>query len=195
MIFWLTRPIVIRSYRNEDQTKAVNDFRKIGLALFEFETEYGKFPDETTIEAVRKQTGTRLALGTKTSNDYFRQLIAAGFASEDVFHSKVPGRNRHEKRVADAQALEKGEVNISYLAGLFSSGNPSRPLLFLPLIPGTDRFDPKPFGGKAIILKIDNSVTSMNIAEDGHVMLNGKNLLDPTNPIWGKEKWTLVWPE
>jgi hypothetical protein len=65
-----------------------------------------------------------------------------------------------------------------------------------PLIPGTDRFDPLPFDGKAIILRADNSVKSMKIEKDGHVLLFGENLLDPSNPVWGRsEKWVIAWQD
>ena len=77
-----------------------------------------------------------------------------------------------------------------------STGNPSRLLIVTPLIPGTDRFDPKRFDGKAIIMRMDNSVSSININSSGYVMLNGKNLLDPTNPVWGKgDKFVIAWPD
>ena len=74
-------------------------------------------------------------------------------------------------------------------------GSPSRPLVVTPLIPGTDRFDPKPFDGKAVILKMDNSVTSIPIQKDGHVLLNGRNILDPGHPIWDGKPPVIVWPE
>ena len=194
--FWLTQPMVIRSHRNSDQTEAVSNARQIGMALFEFETEYGRFPDARTIAEVQKKTGTLLPLDTRISNDFFRQLIGSRIAqSEPMFYAKIRGARKPDGLMDPAHALTKGEVGFAYLSGLTSKGNPSRPIVVTPLIPGTDRFDPKPFDGRAIILKMDNSVTSMIIGKDGCVMANGKNLLDPTNPVWGSEKWTLVWPE
>jgi hypothetical protein len=45
------------------------------------------------------------------------------------------------------------------LAGRFiSSGDPARPLVACPLMPGKTKSDPKPLVGKAIILRIDCSV-------------------------------------
>jgi len=36
----------------------------------------------------------------------------------------------------------------------------------------------------------------MTIGKDGKVMLLGKNLLDPTNPVWGaSDKFVIAWPE
>jgi hypothetical protein len=194
--FWLTRPTVIRSKKEVNQTEAVNNARQIGLALFEFESEYGKFPDLSTTSPVRRETGTLRPLGATTSNDYFRQLIAAKIVqSESVFYAKINGCKKPDNRIEAGKALAKGECGFSYLVGLSSDGNPSRPLVVTPLIPGTDRFDPTMFHGKAVLLRMDNSVTSVPINSDGHVMSNGMNLLDPANPIWGGKPPVIAWPE
>lgn len=193
---WLTSPTVIRSHKDGAQVETLSNARQIGLALFEFESEYGKFPDLSTTSPVRSKTGTLLFLGAKTSNDYFRQLIASGHApSESVFVAKVAGAKKADDRIEGGHALEKGECGFSYLVGLSSKGNPSRPLVVTPLIPGTDRFDPTKFHGKAIILRMDISVISAPINSDGHVMMDGKNVLDPTHPIWGGKPPVIAWPE
>lgn len=194
LLVGLGAPLVIRSPRNASLTEAVSNAKQIGLALFEFEGEYGKYPDDTTIAAVQSRTGSRLPLGTKTSNDFFRQLIASNLASEPMFYAKVEGCTRGNGLGAKAD-LAKNECGFSYIAGLTSTGNSSRPLAVTPLIPGTTRFDPKPFNGRAMILRMDNSVTMMTIHKNGHVMAHGVNLLDPANPIWGNEKFTIVWPD
>ena len=111
-------------------------------------------------------------------------------------YAKIPNTKKPDNNIKGAEALKKGECGFAYLAGLSSAGNPSRPLIVTPLIPGTDRLDPKRFDGKAIILRMDNSVTSININSSGHVIQFGKNLLDPTNPVWGKaDKFVIAWPE
>lgn len=192
----LTWPIVIRSHKDPRQTEAVSNARQIGMALFEFEAEYGKFPDATTAAEVRRKTGLLLPLQTKTSNDFFRQLIAAGIVQREVvFYAEINGCKKPSMWSVPSEDLAKGECGFSYLAGQSSRGNPSRPLIVTPLIPGTDRFDPTRFNGSAIILRLDNSVSSMPINRDGHVMSNGMNLLDPANPVWGIEKFTIVWPD
>jgi hypothetical protein len=179
-----------------DQTEAVNNARQIGLALFEFETEFGKFPDSTTVAAVRKSMGTTLPMGASSSNDCFRQLVGAGITmSEPMFYARIKGTKKPDGVMADTHVLSKGEVGFSYLAGLSSEGNPARPIVVTPLIPGTDRFDPKPFEGKAIILKMDNRVTSIRIEKDGHVLLGGMNIFDPSNPIWDGKPPAICWPE
>lgn len=192
----LSFPVVIRSHRNSDLTEVVNNARQIGLALFEFETEYGKYPDETTIGKVRLDQDGNFQLATKSSNDFFRQLLASGItANEAMFYAKTFESPKKNRNSGENKVLEKGEVGFSYLSGLSADGSPSRPLVVTPLIPGTDRFDAKVFDGKAVILKMDISVISANINKDGHVLINGRNVLDPGHPIWGGKPWKLVWPE
>ncbi len=195
----LLLPMMIRGQRkhsSRDQSEAVNNARQIGLGLFEFEFEYESFPNANTIAAVMENTESSLPLGSVTSNDLLRQLIASEIVqSEQLFYAKIQGARKSDGVFTGGRALEKGECGFSYISGLDPAGNPSRPIVVTPVIPGTVRFDPKPFDGKAIILKMDNSVTTMPINKDGHVIVNGMNLLDPKNPIWGKETWTLHWPE
>ena len=199
---YLMQPPYRGSRKNANQSQAVSNARQIGLALFEFESKYGKFPDVSTIADVRKDAATdpnlsKMSLGTKSSNDYFRQLLACGFApSESMFYANILGAKKPDNDIKGAEALKKGECGFAFLAGLSAAGNPSRPLIVTPLILGTDRFDPKRFDGKAIIMRMDNSVSSININSSGYVMSNGKNLLDPTNQVWGKgDKFVIAWPD
>lgn len=195
ILVWFA-PMVIRCRKKTTQTEAISNARQIGLALFEFSSEYGRFPDETTIAQVKAKNTTDLHLGTKTSNDFFRQMIVAGIApSEAMFYAKIKGIQKPDNVMTAGEALKKGECGFTYLSGLNSSGYPFRPLVVTPLIPGTDRFDPKPFQGKAVILKMDNSVTSLPIREDGHVWINGMNLLDPSHPLWEGKPPVIIWPE
>lgn len=192
----LLAPLVLRSPRGADQTEAVNNARQIGLALFEFETEYGRFPDATTVAAVKGKTGTLLPLGTKSSNDFFRQLLASGIAmGEPMFYAKSRDTLKPDGLMAGSQALEKGECGFTYFLGATMGDTFGRPLIVAPMIPGTDRFDPKPFEGRAVLLRLDNSAISLPIDKDGHVILNGRNLMDPHHPIWDGHAPVIAWPE
>ena len=63
-------------------------------------------------------------------------------------------------------------------------------------IGATTRFDPQPFDGKAVILWTDTSVRSLPIDRgSGQVMLDGKNLLDPSHPVWGGQPPVIALPE
>ncbi len=193
----LTAPMVIRCPRKADQTEAVNNARQIGLALFEFQDEFGQMPNPATVEMVRKTTGTTLNLGTRSSNDFFRQLLASRITeSEPMFYARATGTHKPDGIVTGASALAKGECGFVYFAGATKESAPSRPLVMTPLIPGTNRFDPDRFDGKAVMLKADNSVTSLPIVKKtGKVMINGKDLMDPTHPIWEGKPPLIALPE
>jgi hypothetical protein len=63
------------------------------------------------------------------------------------------------------------------------------------MIPGMNRFDPKPFNGKAILLKLDNSVTLLPIDKVGHAIMYDRNLMDPDHPIWDGHAPVIAWPD
>lgn len=192
----LTAPIVIRNHHPHDQTQAVSNARQMGLALVEFKDEYGAYPNADTVAAVQKGTETKLTLGTKTSNDFFRQLIGADFTqSEKMFYARIPGARRPDDNIIGVEALKSGECAFAYFLGAKSTDNPKRPLAATPMIPGTDRFDPVPFQGKAVVLRADNSAMSYKIDKNGHIQIEGKLFMDPTNPIWDGHPPMIVWPE
>jgi hypothetical protein len=193
---FLSRPMRPHGGKNPTQTEAVTNARQIGLALFEFQREYGSMPDTGTIEKVRQKTGTDLKLGTKSSNDFFRQLLAANITgSELIFYAKVSGTSKPDSVFIGAKALEKGECGFTYLTGVFDGCDPGRPVIVAPMIPGTDRFDPKPFAGKAVVLRADNSVTSLTIDNHGHAIFEGENLMDPAHPVWQGKPPVIAWPD
>src|SRR5690606_17649583 len=74
----LSSPVILRSRKASDRTEAINNIKQINLALIDFDYEYGAYPDASTIPPVKAATSTTLTLGSSTSNELFRQLIAAG---------------------------------------------------------------------------------------------------------------------
>ncbi len=170
-----------------DQTEQTSNARQIGLALLEFETEYGSFPSDATAARITAEYPDHgCDLRGRSSNSSFRQLFASGLTqSEAMFYAKVDGARKPDGDIRPGKLLEKGEVGFAYIAGLSSSGNPARPISFAPFIPGTGKFDPEPFDGKAVFLRVDNSAISMPIEKDGRVLLNGIDILSVKNPIWG----------
>lgn len=176
------------------KTLAVMNARQIGLALFEFETEYNSFPDEKTAPQVKTTTGTKAEVKAVTANDCFFQLIAAGIVQTDRFFSldelAVPEPPENPK------PLEKlAKCSFAYLSGMTAAGNPNRPVVVAPLVKGKTTFDPQVLGGKAVILKVDNSVTSLPIEPDGRVLIDGKDIFDPAQPFWGGKVPPVKWPE
>jgi len=191
----LTAPMVIRQRKKADQTEATSNARQIGFAMFEFETEYGTFPDADTEAEVLNEKG--FTLGSGSSNAFFRQLFAADITqSETMFYAKSAySRTKPDGNIQPASCLEPGEVGFAYLmdgtAGLSTAGNPARVIVAAPLLTGGTDFDPDPYDSKAVVLRIDNSVTSLTINSENQAVLtkdgqNSKTLTETGNDtVWG----------
>ena len=117
-----------------DLTEAVSNARQIGLALYEFEQAYGRFPDESTIPRVKEiDPANTIPLGKSSSNDFFRQLIAAEIAqSEMMFYGNALREPKTRQRVRWCQSPGKGRMRVRLcqridLCGK-SGGNPDCPL-------------------------------------------------------------------
>jgi len=185
-----------RHGRGHDQSEATSNARQIGLALFEFETEYGAFPNTATIPLVETENGTSINLSGNSSNALFRQIFAANIArSEQMFYAKISKRPYGDGVISSGEALKIGENAFSYISGLSTKDGPATPLVLTPLIAGTTKFDPKPFDGKAIVLHIDNSVRTYKIHKDGHIYRDGIDLLSPKHPIWKGKAPDIRYPE
>ncbi len=192
----LTAPMVIRQRKKADQTEAVSNARQIGLALFEFETSYGSFPDQSTGTEVTANTQSVLTFGGNAANDYFRQLIAAEISqSEAMFYAKTAFTKKPDNVFNTAQnALAAGEVGFGYIMngdlGFSTAGNPARPIVVAPLaFPfSTGQFDIDLYDSKAVVLRIDNSVQSIPILRTSKLaqLGGGKNLLQVgDDTVWG----------
>lgn len=194
----LSEPKTTRHKKRPDQTEAVSNLRQIGIALDEFENEFGEFPNDSTAALINKKyPGHGYDLSGKSSNAIFRQFFVMGIAQseEAIFYAKIAGTRRPDGDTAPGKFIEKGEVGFAYIAGLTPDGNPNRPIAFAPVIPGTKKFDPKPFDGRAVILRTDNSVISVNIGKNGQALLGGADMLSPENPIWDGQALDIRYPE
>ena len=221
----LTAPMVIKQRKKADQIEAVSNAKQVGLAMFEFETEYGSFPDGTLGELINTNVGGTLVAPVKieTSNDAFTQLIAAGIArSEQMFfcktaYSTVKPDNVYSK---NDETLKKGDVGFGYMMeaggagaggnsgrvtldvepkftsgskGFTAAGNSARVLIAAPLKYSAGSFTPKQFDkdlydSHAVVLKMDNSATSLPINKDGEAVLGGVKKLFDQGPdtVWGE---------
>lgn len=175
------------------QAFAISNLRQIGLALFEFETEYGSFPDEKTAAAVKEATGTKADLKAATANDCFYQLIAAHIIETDRLFLLEPPVAKEGADPKPLTGLEK--CAFSYFSGMNAGGNPGRPLVVAPLVKGKTTFDPAILGGRAVVLRADLSVQSFPIAKDGRVMIDGLDLFDPAQPFWDGKVPPILWPK
>lgn len=183
--------------READRSEAFRNVRSFSVALFEFESEHGSYPNDATAAIVNENFPKHgYDLTGKSSNAAFRQLLAAGIMqSEESFYAKIKDSIDPDGNILPKQALKKGEVGFAYISGLNAKADPSTPLVVTPLIPGTTKFDPKPFVGKAVVLHIDLSVRTYDIDEDGHVYDKGIDILAAKHPVWNGKAPTIHYPE
>ena len=184
-----------RRARVHDLPAVVNNAREIHKALYEFDVEYGEFPRASTISRVQGDTSTTMPLGTATSNDYFRQLLAMGLGNEKMFYSGSRKFRKPDDLYSGAKALQKRECGFAYVIGLSISEDASTPLVISPVIRGAHRFDPEPLEGKAVVLRIDGSAIRYPIMKDGKIDMGGGVYLDPARPEWNGKPLTIAWPE
>ena len=181
-----------------DAVEARDNMSAVGGMLIEFGGEYGSFPSASTALEVKEATGTPLTLGSSSSNQLFRQLVAAGGgASEKPFWAKTAISPKKPDDILhnDATALVKGECGFAYVAGLSARSDPGRPLLLCPLEPGKLTFDPVPFKGKAVILTLGHTGVIHDIDKHGRVIVNGMDIFDPKQPFWKGKTPDVKWPE
>ena len=204
----LTAPQVIRMKKKGDLAEATSNARQIGLALADFDSDIGGYPDglaEGTVKAIESMTGqasTRVLTGS-TSNPFFRQLIEADIAkSEQPFYAKTTYTRKPDDITRGVEALKAREVGFGYI--MQSDGNSigpaaGRPIVAAPLkARSTDgSMETDPYDGKAIVLFTDSSVRQLNIRKnDSKAIMSGKHMLESgsDDTVWGTELRPTIMP-
>lgn len=163
-------------------TRALMNARQIGMALLEFESNFGAYPSAETAEKVKKEFLKDVATKPVTSNEYLYQLVAAKvIENPDIFTWEKPG----DAKPGEAAWGRLARCGYAYVTGMSTEGSPSRPLLIAPMAKDGPGYDPKPFDGKVVVLMVDCSVRALPIEKDGRVLIDGKDLLDPDQEYWG----------
>lgn len=185
------------SRRSPDIVTTAKNAKHIGLALFEFNSQYGKYPDSSTALVIKSRTGSTWALGDATSSDLFQQLFVAGLCeSEGIFYAKTPWSNKPDDNTStELNTLAGKECGFAYIVGLSSEDDPQTPVCVTPLEPGKLTFDREPFDGRAVILRVDQSAISLPIDKSGHAIVNGMDLFDPRQPFWHGKAPMVKWPK
>ncbi len=196
-------PVILHQQRKAAVTQAISNAKEIGLALMSFDNDYGSFPDSTTVATVQSNTGTALTLGTSTSNDFFRQLIAANYVDSDkIFYTKTAYTVKPSGNITASACLTAGEVGFGYImssatAAVSDSLNSSVPLLYTPLQSSCapdGTCDETQYDSKAVVLSLDQSASTLTIRQsDKQVIISGGTsgsqamtmLQVGTGTVWG----------
>jgi hypothetical protein len=119
---------VVRQERAEHRTEVINVMRQFGMALLEFDQEFGGYPSDREADDVAERTGSELPLRGK---DVLNQLRAFGL------HNSMD--------LIDEIGREDG--GWTYFPGWNQCSNPLCPILISP-----------PIYGERIVLRVDNQV-------------------------------------
>ena len=197
----LTAPMILKQARKADAAEAVSNARQIGIAMFEFQADYGSYPGTATITTVdTNNVGHGYTIGVASANECFRQLFAAGITeSEAMFYAKISGVTKPDGDITASgnKAIGTGECGFGYILnatqGQTATGNPARVIVATPMKTATT-FNPDPFDKKAVLLRIDNSVVSVNIDTAGLAKIGGADVLAAATKFWGTVVPTAVLP-
>ena len=183
--------------------RTIQNAKQVGYALFNFESDFGAYPNDETAKAEELQDVFLSSAGG--SNYYFSQLIAGGYVDqESPFHvgtgDAVEPDNLY---TTPEELLAPGEVGFAYVLWdpSMNSGNlPSdAPLVIAYLKKGEKVVDVKEFRNRGtprmIVLRVDMAVTDPKANKKGIVMRDGKDYFDWSQPHWGGQKPKIVWPE
>ncbi|MES2980992.1 MAG: prepilin-type N-terminal cleavage/methylation domain-containing protein [Verrucomicrobiota bacterium] len=201
----LSAPMIIGKVKEAHKAEAISNAKQIGLAMFDFENDYGSYPDGTTLADVAEAFPDADVEGEagEDSNGYFKQLLQAGIIqSEEVFYAKAQGTKNPDGDISGSEALAAREVGFGYIlngdTGLSTAGNSSRVIVVTPLAEDGTNFDADPFGGSAVTLRIDQSATTPKIrppkgSSTGPAIIGGKSLLEAE--FWGDATPTIKAPK
>jgi len=191
----LSTPVIMQQKKKAALAAATSNAKQIGYGLFEFDAQFGALPDNHTAEAVAALAGSGHNLSGNQSNDYFRQLLVAGIGTEEIFFAKTPYTRQPDNASSGGKALAAGEVGFGYImrdatTGLSSSGNPAQTVVAAPLLDARNdwSFDPGPYGDKAVVLRLDQSVQQVPIRQtDQRAIVGGGWPLEQTgeDTAWG----------
>jgi len=193
-------PVIMSKVKDGYRAEAIANIKEIGLAMFTFEQDYGSYPcNSTGIEVKTNNPETGLVFGSASSNDFFRQLIAAGcIDTEKSFFAKTPYTRKPDNVMTQSKCLGPGECGFAYIMAtstepLSSSGNSGRPLLAAAVYNGLTNgtFDPDVYAKKAVIFRVDNSATAEPVRpSDKKVLIGGgKTLMQggDRDTVWGTD--------
>jgi len=92
----------------------------------------------------------------------------------------MSGTNKQPDNVfsSETTTLEAGECGFAYTKDLSASDRSSIPVLMAPMIDETT-FAESPYGGKAVVLRIDGSVVSLRLSKNFNAKLpSGSTLFE-----------------
>jgi len=181
----LALPAILGTRKRAAATECTSNMKQVGLLLFQFSQDYGSYPSKTLAEE-----NSRIFKNVSTgdsANALLGQLIASKLTkSEEIFYAKggSPTKKKPDNVInSPAKLLQPGECGFGYVMftgdeALGPDSNTGLPVLVAPLESNSGGSSPKlndePYGGKAVYLRVDQSVRQDPIDEDtGEILIPG----------------------
>lgn len=182
-------PAILGAKKKADQTEAINNARQIGIALAQFQENYGSNPSTTTAAAISSEGNTDVQSGA-SANALLSQLLATRtLEGKAVFYVKATGVLKVSQTAQDSnmRQLAAGQCGFGYVTidastGISSANNGAYPVLVTPFkaLNNAD-FDNAPFNGEVVVLRNDSSVQKYKLSsQDNTLKFNGQNYLSRT---------------
>ena len=203
----IAMPVLLMNMKKGKMLEATSHAREIGCALYSFDQDYGSFPCDATAKEVKENCpDTKIDFGGNTcSNDYMRQLIATHkIDQERPFYVKAPYTKKPDNVMTQGKCLAAGECGFGYIMAsrseaLSSANSSGCPILVAPLLDARSdgTFDCDALGGKAVVLRIDQSVMAEPIRRsDKHLLLGGGRTLMESgrDTVWGTDVNPVIKP-
>ncbi|MBK1790881.1 prepilin-type N-terminal cleavage/methylation domain-containing protein [Persicirhabdus sediminis] len=182
----MSSPMIIKMKKKGDLATTTGNAKQIYGALLEFDNRKGAFPNDVTAQDDVDLNG----YSGPYSNDYLGQLLASGMTdSETIFYAKG-GTELDRKPDNDfssrARTLEPGECGFAYVKNLNTSRNSQVPVLMAPMEQNGQKFKRDPYDGLAVVLRLDGSVSSLELSKDGRAKAGRRTLFDDgSDTPWG----------
>lgn len=183
-------PVLLGQKKKGDHAKAIQNAKQVGYALFNFENDFGRYPDDATVDDL---DDTAILNTGNASNSYFSQLIAGGYVDQEgPFYCKTQFTIEPDNdKTTASQILKPGEVGFTYVmrssgVGLNSSVNSAVPLVVAPSTIAADgTYDRNVYNKKSVVLRIDMSVSDPRINDQGVITIKGGDIFATgTGTVW-----------
>jgi len=175
----MATPVIMKQAKKAAATTAVSNAKQIFYLLVEFDGDFNQFPgkDITDVDLAKYASGTN-------SNEIFKMFFEGGYTtSEEIFFAKggADKKGTPDNVITEAKLLVAGECGFAYISNMSTSDNSGRPVLMAPMPKTKQTFDPDPYDGKAIVLRIDGAVKQLLLSKDDLAKDGEGTLFDATH--------------
>jgi len=185
----MATPVIMKQNKKAAMTTTTSNAKQIFYLLIEFDGDYGQFPgqniDDVDLVSLASGSDSNTVLGMFLEGGYIK--------SEEIFFAKGgASTNKVPDNVINpsGKMLEAGECGFAYYRDASTSDNSGRPVLMAPMPTTAKEFNPDPYDGKAVVLRIDGAVKQLLLKKTTKKAKigGGKTLFETgDDTVWGTD--------